>query len=62
MLPVIDALEARETRSPAMKKLTTTMMQETLNKYDGRLTVGLATGRAFIACWMGPGMCCWSRR
>ena len=27
-----------------MKKLTTTMMQETLNKYDGRLTVGLDLG------------------
>jgi len=27
-----------------MKKLTTTMMQETLNKQDGRLTVGLDLG------------------
>ena len=27
-----------------MKKLTTTMMQETLNKHDGRLTVGLDLG------------------
>ena len=27
-----------------MKKLTTTMMQETLNKYDGHLTVGLDLG------------------
>jgi phosphoribosylformimino-5-aminoimidazole carboxamide ribonucleotide (ProFAR) isomerase len=30
------------------------MMQRTLNKQDGRLTVGLdlRTGRAAIACWM----------
>jgi predicted metal-dependent hydrolase len=28
---VIDALEARETRRPAMKKLTPTTMQQTLN-------------------------------
>jgi hypothetical protein len=41
---VIDALEARETRRPAMKKLTTTMMQETLNKQDRHLTVGLDLG------------------
>jgi len=41
---VIDALEARETRRPAMKKLTTTMMQQTLNKQDRRLTVGLDLG------------------
>jgi hypothetical protein len=41
---VIDALRARETRRLAMKKLTTTMMQETLNKQDGRLTVGLDLG------------------
>jgi hypothetical protein len=41
---VIDALEARETRSPAMKKPTTTMMQQTLNKQDRRLTVGLDLG------------------
>ena len=27
-----------------MKKLTTTMMQRTLNKQDGRLTVGLDLG------------------
>src|ERR1700679_769722 len=27
-----------------MRKLTTTIMQETLNKYDGRLTVGLDLG------------------
>jgi transposase len=27
-----------------MKKLTTTMMQEILNKQDGRLTVGLDLG------------------
>jgi transposase len=27
-----------------MKKLTTTMMQETLNRQDGRLTVGLDLG------------------
>ena len=27
-----------------MKELTTTMMQETLNKQDGRLTVGLDLG------------------
>ncbi len=27
-----------------MKKLTTTMMQGTLNKYDGHLTVGLDLG------------------
>jgi len=42
---VIDALEAREIRSPAMKKLTTTMMQQTLNRQDDRrLTVGLDVG------------------
>jgi hypothetical protein len=41
---VIDALEARETRRPAMKKLTTTMMQETHNKQDRHLTVGLDLG------------------
>jgi hypothetical protein len=41
---VIDALEARETRRPAMKKLTTTMMQQTFNKQDRRLTVGLDLG------------------
>jgi hypothetical protein len=41
---VIDALEARETRRPAMKKLTTTMMQETLNKQDRHLTVVLDLG------------------
>jgi hypothetical protein len=41
---VIDALAARETRRPAMKKLTTMMMQETLNKQDGRLTFGLDLG------------------
>jgi hypothetical protein len=41
---VIAALEARETRRPAMKKLTTTMMQQTLDKQDGRLTVGLDLG------------------
>jgi len=41
---VIDALEARETRRPAMKKLTTTMMQETLNNQDRHLTVGLGLG------------------
>ena len=28
-----------------MKKLTTTMMQETLNKQDGRLTVRSGSGR-----------------
>jgi transposase len=27
-----------------MKKLSITMMQETLNKHDGRLTVGLGLG------------------
>ena len=43
-LPVIDALEARVTRRPAMKKLTTTMMQKTLSKLVGRLTVGLDLG------------------
>jgi len=41
---VIDALEAWETRRPVMRKLTTTMMQETLNKPDRRLTVGLDLG------------------
>lgn len=41
---VIDALEARETRRPAMKELTTTMIQRTVNKQDGRLTVGLDLG------------------
>jgi len=41
---VIDALEAREVRRPAMKKLTTTMMQETLNNQDRHLTVGLGLG------------------
>jgi transposase len=41
---VIDALEARETRRPAMKKLTTTMMQQAFNKQDRRLTVGLDLG------------------
>ena len=41
---VIDALEARETRRPAMKKLTTTTMQQTLNKQDRSLTVGLDLG------------------
>ena len=37
-----------------MKKLTTTMMQETLNKQDRHLpSVWIwATGRAFIACSM----------
>jgi hypothetical protein len=38
---VIDALEAWETGRPAMKKLTTTMMQQALNKQDWHLTVGL---------------------
>jgi hypothetical protein len=37
-------IEARETRRPAMKKLTTTMMQETLSKQDRHLTVGLVLG------------------
>jgi hypothetical protein len=41
---VIDALEARETRRAAMKKLTITMIQQTLNKQDRRLTVGLDLG------------------
>jgi hypothetical protein len=41
---VIDALKARETRRPAMKKLTTTTMQETLHKHDRHLTVGLDLG------------------
>ena len=47
-----------------MKKLTTTMMQETLNKHDGRLTVGLDLGdrSSFYCCWMGQVTCCWSRR
>ena len=48
-----------------MKKLTTTMMQRTLNEQDGHLTIGLdlwATGRAFIACWMRQVKSCWSRR
>jgi transposase len=37
-----------------MKKLTTTMMQQTLNKQDRRLTVGLDLGdrSSFIACSM----------
>jgi hypothetical protein len=41
---VIDALKARETRRAAMKKLTITMIQQTLNKQDRRLTVGLDLG------------------
>ena len=47
-----------------MKKLTTTMMQRTLNKQDGRLTIGLDLGdrSSFIACWMRQVKSCWSRR
>jgi predicted NBD/HSP70 family sugar kinase len=34
-----------------MKKLTTTMMQRTLNKQDGRLTIGLDLGdRSSFCC------------
>jgi transposase len=40
----VDALEARETRRPAIEKLTNTMMQGTLNKQNGRLTIGLDLG------------------
>jgi hypothetical protein len=32
-------LEAQETRRPGMKKLTTAMMQETLNKQGRRMTI-----------------------
>src|ERR1700729_1727239 len=51
---VTDALEARETRRPAMKKLTTMMMEETLNKQDKRLTIGLDLGdRSSFYCVLG---------
>ena len=46
-----------------MKELTTTMMQRTLNKQEGRLTVGLDVGDrpSFYCVRDEAGMCCWSR-
>jgi hypothetical protein len=41
---VIDALEARETRRPAMKKASTTTLRQSRKLQDRQLTIGLDVG------------------
>ena len=53
---VIDALEAHETRRPAMKKPNTTALRRIRRLQDGQLTIGLDLGdRSSFYCVLNRG-------